>query len=411
MATTRTVPIDQIEEHLLAGGWPFEVRAGNAGQARACVRTQLAAWLAAGLPCETGSRGEVRLDPAEVVNWMVAEGCEAGGGFWRDHYTETNRRLVRELHGAGEREVPDLEKLQPRVLRFRLERRYARAEPAPRTLRARLPRPLDDSSQEVFSLRVNAPRDGVLVQLPDRIEWQAPPGWTGEATLSLEGVVRLSCGAHGSAAPLDVAARALYTRLDEAWIEHGPRTAAIASALAPAGADDGAIARSAFDAVLRCARLGALHYGHLPARGVLDHVLRHGWFDCQLAAALFCALCRRRGVPARLVSGYQLYATWPTHHYWAQAWIAGRGWTFWDLSVWHLSLAGSLPGWRTLFAGAAEHRLALQVFPHSVTGPGTFAFPRHWHMLHAIVPGGSRTRYVEAATGRLIYEESFFLLK
>ena len=65
----------------------------------------------------------------------------------------------------------------------------------------------------------------------------------------------------------------------------------------------------------------------------VEHVLQVRSGVCQDMAHLFLALCRRRGVPARYVSGW-LYEpgrdTPSESHAWCEAWIPGVGWMEFD---------------------------------------------------------------------------------
>src|SRR3954454_6567616 len=57
--------------------------------------------------------------------------------------------------------------------------------------------------------------------------------------------------------------------------------------------------------------------------------------SCRDLAALFCAACRVRGIPARFVSGYEQEASMqenPEMHAWAEVYLAGGGWRGYDPS-------------------------------------------------------------------------------
>lgn len=73
--------------------------------------------------------------------------------------------------------------------------------------------------------------------------------------------------------------------------------------------------------------------GSTTVDSTVDHLLEVRRGVCQDMAHLFLALCRRRGVPARYVSGwlYEPERTTPNEsHAWCEAWLPGHGWLEFD---------------------------------------------------------------------------------
>lgn len=73
--------------------------------------------------------------------------------------------------------------------------------------------------------------------------------------------------------------------------------------------------------------------GSTTVDSTVDHLLAERRGVCQDMSHLFLALCRRRGVPARYVSGwlYEPERTTPNEsHAWCEAWIPGAGWVEYD---------------------------------------------------------------------------------
>jgi hypothetical protein len=112
-----------------------------------------------------------------------------------------------------------------------------------------------------------------------------------------------------------------------------------------------------------------------------DWVLDSGWYDCQLGAALLAALCRARGIPARIVGGHFLFPLFPTKHFWAEVWIDWCGWLPFDLVSWQLSAAGRDREWRNHFAARIDYRMATQCLPLQFTGSMSVRLPAAWHIL------------------------------
>jgi hypothetical protein len=132
--------------------------------------------------------------------------------------------------------------------------------------------------------------------------------------------------------------------------------------------------------------------------------LDNGWYDCQLGSSLFIAICRARGIPARLASGYMLYDLAPGYHYWSEIWQDGHGWLPFDLLCWDLSAGGRDVPWRIHFAGAIDYRMVTQCLPLSFTGPMSVRFPPAWHLLNAPLDRGMIVHFT-ALDGEPIYSD------
>jgi transglutaminase-like putative cysteine protease len=81
-----------------------------------------------------------------------------------------------------------------------------------------------------------------------------------------------------------------------------------------------------------------------------EETLRARSGTCRDLAALFCAACRVRGIPARFVSGYEREASIqerPQMHAWAEVYVPGGGWRGYDpsqglaVSTSHVTLAAA----------------------------------------------------------------------
>ena len=134
---------------------------------------------------------------------------------------------------------------------------------------------------------------------------------------------------------------------------------------------------------------GPVPYEQIDPRAPCDFVLRSGWYDCQLGAALFVALCRAVGVPARVVGGHVLYQKAPTNHFWAEAWLEGR-WAPFDFLCFDLSLGGRDMAWRERFFGRLDARLIAERRPLEFTGAPGVRIPPVWRVLQTPEPDGAR---------------------
>lgn len=393
----RTVDETRIVELLMLWGWAFEVREGRRTEAEARARAALDRWTRMGLGF-TGGAGERRFDPAEVVNFHKHAGLTGRDPFWEGRYVATARRLVTALHGAPRAEgpAPDPARLPPARFRVSLARTYA-LQGADERLRLRLPAPTEDT--HLAELTLEGAAAAPVTWAPGRMETRVEAaGAESQLRLTAAFTARPTLG-DDAPAVLDDAERALYLRAREGLIRVSPRVSALAKALGEEAADDGAFARRAFDHLIDNFTLGVIHYDEIDPAAPTDWPLDHGWFDCQLGAALLAALCRARGVPARLVSGYQLYAPIPALHYWTEVWREGRGWAPYDLTAWDLSRAGRDADWREIFVGKVDYRMVTERLPRLFTGQSSVRLPPAWHMLTRPLEDGCEIAFVDAFTG------------
>lgn len=403
-ARYRTVPEAVIVEQMLTRGWIFEVSDGGRAVAEREARGALDRWVAMGLGYERSAAGERLFDSVEVINFDTWAGVLHGDPAWR-RSVATVRRHVRELlAGAPDDSAPPpLAALGPRRFSVSFKREFdLAAVPVGARARLRLPRPLEDDALRDLTLTpfVEAGLEAEFASDAARIDVQiaTPPERRAVAGFEAEFVAYPTL-AGTAAAPLSAAERELYTRPGEGLVQVSPRIQALAEALAFGARDDNEAVdrfwRYLFDRLNR----SAIHYDTVGRSAPLDGVLDGGRFDCQFGAALVAALCRARGIPARMVCGYWLYALAPAPHYWLEAWLPDRGWLPLDPASWELSDAGADARWRDYFTGAIDYRLKTQVLPRLFNGGGTVRLPASWRMLLRAEAGGLEVSYHDNDTG------------
>ncbi len=380
----RNVGVEAIEAALLLGGFATAPEAAD-GAALGEVRDTIAAIR----PERDGG-----FDPAEMINRMVAAGLAGKLAFWRSRYVATGRRLL--LGNGG---TPDLAALPPRRFTVEIHRRFDLTGMGPRA-RLRLPLPLAGPALDGLTVEPLLP-DGIARHriVPGRLE-----AIMSDATGEIMVGARLSFTARAGVpqAPDPAAGDPRWLAPSEGPIQVTARVRALAERLAAGTAPSQAL-RAIYDHLLDGFTCGVVPYDRL-AGPATDWVLRTGWYDCRLGAALLVALARARGIPARLVGGYLLWRV-PTEHYWAEAHLPGRGWTPYDLLGWDLSAGGTDADWRGVLAGAVDYRMRTQLLPDIFTGaPGGRRAPA-WHRLVRATATGTETRFVSVADGRLLYAE------
>jgi len=110
---------------------------------------------------------------------------------------------------------------------------------------------------------------------------------------------------------------------------------------------------------------GRIHPHLLSAQDPLWSVIESGRSDCYFGSALLAGLCRARGIPARLVSGYFLYRRFQANHWWVEALVPPYGWVPCDLWTWIPADGNPDSDWGDLFLGRLDPRLVIERFPRS----------------------------------------------
>jgi hypothetical protein len=408
LAAHRTVDEATVVEILLNQGWPFEVRTAGRAVAETQAKAALDRFVDLGLPfAEADGR---RFDPAEVSNFVEWAGLAAGDRTWRAHCVESGRQLVWEAHGGGRGLAPLPEALTDQAYRFTLRRTFNLADRAiGERVRLRLPLPIEDGGLTDLRLEF-LPPDGTDLRpdiAPARLDIQLPAPEDGLLTLGVRATFTARPHRPGAGVPpLDPAEADLYLRRNEGLIKVGERVQALADRLTGGETDPLAMVRRFWDFLMDDLACGAIHHHALSPTAPLDTVLDQGWYDCQAGSALMAALCRAKGVPARLVSGYMLYATAPGFHTWFEVWLEDRGWTPFDLLSWDLSAGGRDAGWRDYFFGQLDHRVAVQRPPRLFNGAGAVRLPPAWHILTTPSARGSEIAFLSADTGALVYSDT-----
>ncbi len=177
------------------------------------------------------------------------------------------------------------------------------------------------------------------------------------------------------ALPLTPADRELYTRPVEGLVNVTPAVRELAQRLAGTEPDPSRVVRRFWDFVLDELTCGIVDYAEVDPQRPTEHPLDTGWFDCQMSSALLVALCRSRGLPARIVSGYLLYVESPSIHWWVEVALPGRGWVPMDTMAYDLSARGRDAGWRDHFFGALDYRMKCECLPRIFNRSPGFRLP------------------------------------
>ena len=407
----RTVEEARIIEVLLLYGWAFEVRAGRRAPAEREAAEALDRWVGLGLPFERSNDGKRYFDPAEVVNFLKWAAIHDGDPCWEERFIATGRRLVSELHpGETTRSMPPSPiVLGPQRFSVTLRREFNLEGCRPGApVRLRLPLPLEDDALSDLKV-VSIPPPGIAVEFavaPGRLDARLPVPRQGSVTLGVQARFTAYPTVPGrQLAPLPPSEIELYTRPGEGVVQVSPRVRALAAELAGTAREPWAAVQCCWNFILDRLTCGVVHYDQLDGVPPTDWVLETGWFDCQLGSALLVALCRAKAIPARIVGGYLLYPPSPSPHFWAEAWVAGRGWVPLDTLCSDLSARGRDRPWRDYFAGQLDYRMKTQCFPRIFNSSPTIRLPPAWHLLARPEGEGAEIGFFNNDTGSLVYRD------
>jgi hypothetical protein len=379
----RTIPEARMIEALMLCAWTFDLESPLAAEA---TREALLTWTRLGLGFRRAANGERLFDPIEVTNFLKLACLEGRDNFWEERYVSNFRRLISEVEKVDSADSSSGGEKQF-VVEFR--RTFHLGAIAPDSqLRLRAPLPLEghhlrnlqvmpliETSREA---RVNAGRLQVRVNT------------SGEAATTIGARLSFTARQQETGFGLDESEpdKELYLRWREGLIVVSERVAALAHSLTAEGAPPLEALRSFWTYMLTELNCGLLHYDQVDTASPCDWVLNSGWYDCQTGAALFAALCRARGIPARIVGGYALYHRLPANHYWAEVWVENRGWLSFDFFGWELSRGGRDMEWADRFFGRLDYRMITERLPLEFVGAIGVPIPPAWFLLPVAKAGG-----------------------
>ena len=204
----------------------------------------------------------------------------------------------------------------------------------------------------------------------------------------------------------------LYTRKNEGLVQVTPFVIDLAASLGGGLSDWEALQRfwAFFFARMH---VGPIHHDELDKTDPLRTVVEQGWCDCFVGAALLVALCRARGMPARLVRGLTLNPrNMGSQHYWLEVLLPPYGWVPLDLRS--LGLADDLPGggldtsgWGSTFFCRMDYRMKTARFPLRSIDLLGVRFPAAWYMLELPCDGGVEHTTFDAETDEPIFRDRY----
>jgi len=386
---------------LLLHVWPYETASGDAPGARRQAEQALARWLQRGLPHRVVD-GCRRFDCWQVLNFIKWTARRHDDPTYWDNQLPSMRRSVTAWAGG------------PQRFAVRLRRTFhLPGGPSRSPLRLRLPLPYEDHTQRNLQLeevRLHG-ADAQAECTPGRLEFRlAPP--TQPTLVVAEACYRLECARTqvtvepARLEPYDCNDPdwQLYTRPVEGWVRVTPFVTELAESLAGQAPQAWAAVLAFWDYFLKHLHAGYIHHDELDAGDPLQALVRGRWFDCVLGSSLFVALCRARGIPARVIEGWSLRPLTPSQHFWVEVLLPPFGWVPLDLAGWNLG--GQVPSaWDHYFVGQLDYRMKVACLPRWTAGLPGVPFPLDWYALGRLAEGGVDADYWALGARRLLYQD------
>jgi hypothetical protein len=378
------VDADAIVEQLVIQCWLFERRAGDIDGTRLKAERTLERLLSRGLPHAEGPQGP-RFDPYAAANFIKCRAGELEDEAWHA-WQATARRNAESLPAA------------PHRYRLRLRREWHgyTLNPA-RPVVLRIPLPLRGAQRGPATVRLVEPAGAQvdIRELPGRVELRVDPARIA-GPLVAEVAIEFEAGesrdaltpssAPGEPVP---AAEQLWLRDKEGLIAMSPPVVALAARLAAGRTDARGFVHAAWHWLISELRFGDWHRGDLDMADPLGALMQSRLSDCILGSSMLAALCRARGIPARIVSGYLLHPANVGPHSWAEVRIAPDTWIPVDFGAWCYSAGNANdPQWGSFFLGRSDARFLAEVAPREFTGWGSAPPPERWYRLERLVGQG-----------------------
>jgi hypothetical protein len=196
-----------------------------------------------------------------------------------------------------------------------------------------------------------------------------------------------------AAVPLDGQAGAdeqIWLRDREGLVVASSAVVELAATLARGCSDARGYLHSVWRWLMSELNFGDWHRADMDEGDPLGWLLKTRRADCFLGSSLLIALCRARGIPARLVTGFLLHPANIGPHSWAEARLAPGLWVPFDFGSWCYS-AGNPddPQWGNFYRGRIDARFLGETAPREFTGWGSAAPPERWYRLESL-DGGQR---------------------
>ena len=374
------VDVDAIIQQLVIQCWLFERRSGDVAGAHLKAERTLERLLAQGLPHVQGPQG-LLFDPYAAANRIKCRAGELDDEAWHAWQATTRRNAI-SLPAA------------PHSYRLSLRREWHSYSVNPaRPVVLRLPLPLRGAQRGAARVQLVEPAGAQvdIREVPGRVELRIDPAratgpLVAEMEVDFEGGENRDAMAPAAmiGAPVP-AADEIWLRDKEGLIVMSPAVKGLAAQLATGCHDAREFVHAAWRWLITTLRFGDWHRTDLDMADPLGGLMVSRLSDCILGSSMLAALCRARGIPARIVQGYLLHPANLGPHSWAEVRIAPDTWIPVDFGAWCYS-AGNIddPNWGRFFLGRSDARFLAEMAPREFTGWGSAPPPERWYRLERL---------------------------
>jgi hypothetical protein len=402
----RTIIDDRIVDFLLS---PYAIVAGARELDVPIAKNILETCVTLGLPYALSENGRRLFDPAEVVNFIKYSYFKYREPFWRDRAVLMLRRLMSQaISQAPFNSPPNLAEFKSNTYDITIQLKFNLSDRrVGDVVRLRLPLPLDhptkNTSANIFLLKDTPGAQTKFEQA--RLDVRLAVPQQGEVTIGVRMRLTFTPKTDNIETKIDPNEAVLYTRPEEGLIKVDQRIFELSQLIGGTCVDRWDILHRLWDFLFEELTLGPVYYDQIDPERPLNWTLDNGIYDCKVGSALLIALCRARGIPARMISGYTINPVLPTTHSWFEVWFDGQGWLPFDLYSMDLCCGDKFSPWRHHFFGQIDQRLVTERLPRLFGGLGDVKLPKAWQMISARDDEGALTYFENLATGALIYSE------
>jgi hypothetical protein len=374
------VGAEEIIEQLMIQCWLFQARSGARSWARQQAELTLERLLTKGLPYENGSHG-LRLDPYAAANMIKTRAGELNDESWAAWQETSHRNAV---------------SLSPEPYLYELSMRrewHSYVRTPGRSVVLRIPLPSRQAQRGPAVVEIVEP-PGCEVEIretPGRLEVRLDPAQL-EGPVVADVCVKFVGGDTSdpliTAAPLGgqtTADEQVWLRDREGLIVVNQKVRDLAATLANGCSDAREYLHAVWRWLMSELSFGDWHRSDLEEGDPLGWLLKTRRADCFLGSSMLVALCRARGIPARLVTGFLLHPANIGPHSWSEARLAPGLWVPFDFGSWCYSAGNPNDSqWGSFYRGRVDARFLAETAPREFTGWGSAPPPERWYRLESL---------------------------
>jgi hypothetical protein len=390
---------DDVIDMFLYPGWREELQAGEVERARREVSAHLDRFCAMGMRVRVDEGGRRFFDPI-ALNLICERGIAENDPFWHERAIAPRREIAATIARSD----------APRRLTYELHREIAVPNRSPGSkVISSLALPVDESTQREITVTALPISDAKITIERGMLTARSIV----DADRRVRFGVRISAIGYQQTIAIDpqrvvhtdtTPELAPYLARSEGIIRITPSVDRLARKLARGGPWE--TVNACWGYLFDEHRVGSLYHFELDPEDPLGSTGK--WVDCYIGSALFVALVRASGIPARMVAGALFYPGADMgQHYWSEVYFAAYGWVPFDLHGWILA-AGDRhdPRWGRFLVGHLPYQLVFERLPRLSLELGP-RYPRRWYSTTKLDGVGQRYRVFDLDTQELAFTDYY----